>query len=155
VLKHAGAAEDGTGRMTFLATISGLAAEQLPAALEAYLGRRTAAAERGGVAPGFGETEGFSFLSRVVHERRLAAEVTSEAEIGEHAFFDPDPEGSLCYRPAVSNRLGDRFRLTPELDRILTGAGADADIAAGWLELLAANGLARSGSLVVAREADD
>ena len=178
VLKHAGSAEDvaGSGRTTFLATISGLGPEVLPAALGRYLSLWAAAAERGGTPAQLGETEGFAFLSRVIHERRLAAAadlaeksentaavtVAPGVEVGDHAFFDPDVDAGLIFRPAVSNRFGDRFSLTPELRRLLTG-GTDAAAAVltedpGLLGLLAANGLLRCGSATArsaaAREAD-
>jgi flavin-dependent dehydrogenase len=162
--KHAGAAEDvsGSGRMTFLSTISGLSTERLPAALGVHLARRGAAAERGGTPPKFGETEGFAFLGRVVHERRLAAEaerlegapavtVAPGVSVGDHPFFDPDPDAGLIFAPAASNLFGDRFHLTPELHELLT----DPTIAdhtkdrrsTEWLDLLAVNGLIRRGQV--------
>jgi hypothetical protein len=168
VLDDAGTAGSDSGRTTFLATISGLSPERLPAALGVHLGRRGAAAERGGVPPQFGETEGFAFLSRVIHERRLAgaAESTSGpgavvtapgVEIGDHAFFDPDPDGGLVFAPAVSNRFGDRFVLTPELQTVLTGSAETEvmPVADEWLGLLAANGLVcKSSTGAPAPEAD-
>jgi flavin-dependent dehydrogenase len=170
VLEYAAAAGNDSGRTTFLATISGLTPERLPAALGVHLGRRGKAAERGGVPPQFGETEGFAFLSRVVHERRLAAATGSTdhegggvvlapgVEIGDHVFFDPDPDRGLIFAPAVSNRFGDRFRLTPELRAILTGSATGSTTSAEWLDLLVANGLIRGSSprtaSALTREAD-
>jgi hypothetical protein len=158
--------EADAGRTTFLATISGLPPDRLGAALGIHLGRRAAAAGRGGTPPQFGETEGFAFLSRVVHERRLASATTPASgvgiapgvAIGEHAFFDPDPAGGLVFRPAVSNRFGDRFALTPALRAALLGPvdGAGPVTAPGWLELLAENALVQRESAApapAAREA--
>jgi flavin-dependent dehydrogenase len=158
------------GRTTFLATISGLPPDRLHAALGIHLGRRAAAAGRGGTPPQFGETEGFAFLSRVVHERRLATATTPTpaaahptgvrtapgVEVGDHAFLDPDPAGGLVFRPAVSNRFGDRFALTPALRAALLSPPAPAGpagTAPGWLELLAENALVERESAAPARAA--
>jgi flavin-dependent dehydrogenase len=122
-------------RLAFLSLISGLSGQELPGALGGYIARRKRAAARGGPPPVLGEEEGFQFLTRWFHELRLRhgraglpgedLEVDSimraapGARIADEVFLPAGEGGTLRRRRAVSNRFGDRFEPTRQLEALL------------------------------------
>src|SRR5207245_143224 len=63
---------DGSDRIAFLSLVSGLPRNRLLPSLAEHAARRRLAEERTGGAVAFGEEEGFAFLGRRFHGRRLA-----------------------------------------------------------------------------------
>ncbi|HEY3908119.1 MAG TPA: tryptophan 7-halogenase [Streptosporangiaceae bacterium] len=127
------------GQFAFLSLISGLPRSELAVRLGEYMSLRTPVAERGGAAIVLGEKEGFAFLGWLFHKDRLAAERAAQiagqltencvllpapgAAIGEEPFQSADGGQQLTFRPAVRNRLGDRFEATPELAALFAAMG--------------------------------
>jgi FAD-dependent halogenase len=127
------------GQFAFLSLISGLPRSELAVRLGEYMSLRSPVAERGGAVIALGEKEGFTFLSWLFHKDRLAVERAARiagpltenclltpapgAAIGDEAFLPADGGQQLTFRPAVRNRLGDRFEATPELAALFAVIG--------------------------------
>ncbi|HEY6748102.1 MAG TPA: tryptophan 7-halogenase [Mycobacteriales bacterium] len=172
-------------RLTFLSTLSGLPPDQVAGRLQLHLRRRAAAAGLGGSPPSPGEQEGFAFLSRLSHERRLARARRTDGKpadatalrlapgvvVGDQGFLDP-AAGGLTTRVVASNRFGDRFELTLPLAAAVAACGSgrpyatlvdrlgdigadDPDGISSWLGLLADNALVEWGEADEARPPAD
>lgn len=166
------------GAMNFLTLISGLTRPELAAAMGKHMMARGKALGRAGSAPGPQEQEGFGLLTRRFHEEALAAardgridtdlgddsviRTSPGVAMGEELFLPKAGGAALTVRRAVTNRFGDRFEATPELEAVLTLTREGCDLrrlasevgtAAGlepdqelngfraWLRILADNGL--------------
>jgi len=168
--EEAGAGRADADRLAFLSILSGLSPSEVVHRLQTHVDSRTAAAALGGRPPAPGEQEGFAFLSRLHHDRRLVEARTSHGSpeaagslrlapgtsVAPRAFVDPGGAG-LTSRTVATNRFGDRFALTPQLEAALdtaasrlpypafvtaVGATGAPDREVGpWLQLLADNAL--------------
>ena len=125
---------DGGGQLAFLSLISGMPRPQLLRGLSQYTAMRQRAAARRGQRPVFGAEEGFAFLTvelrsdrrREAMSARVRGELTDDAAVslapgarlGNQLFLPDRGTGRLRPGRAATNRFGDRFQATPELEAL-------------------------------------